>query len=104
VRDARAPLDAVPRVAATWEVTGSLTFVTDKPSATELPFDDRLTISSGAVKLRGINAHLIAKSELRIGQSLSYHQSDSAIQHTLQGLKPSDGMLTSPVSKIWKLL
>lgn len=40
VRDARAPLDAIPRVAATWEVTGSLTFVADKPSATELPFDD----------------------------------------------------------------
>ena len=41
VRDARAPLDAVPRVAATWEVTGSLTFVADKPSMTELPYDDR---------------------------------------------------------------
>ncbi|KAF9653438.1 WD40 repeat-like protein [Thelephora ganbajun] len=40
VRDVRAPLDAVPRVAATWEVTGSLTFVADKPSATELPYDD----------------------------------------------------------------
>ena len=40
VRDARAPLDAVPRVAATWEVAGSLTFVADKPSVTELPYDD----------------------------------------------------------------
>lgn len=40
VRDARAPLDAIPRVAATWEVTGSLAFVADKPSATELPYDD----------------------------------------------------------------
>lgn len=40
LRDARAPLDAVPRVAATWEITGSLTFVADKPSATELPYDE----------------------------------------------------------------
>ena len=40
VRDARAPLDAVPRVAATWEVTGCLTFVADKPSVTELPYDE----------------------------------------------------------------
>ncbi|KAF9782978.1 hypothetical protein BJ322DRAFT_186081 [Thelephora terrestris] len=40
VRDARAPLDAIPRVAASWEVTGSLAFVADKPSATELPYDD----------------------------------------------------------------
>lgn len=40
VRDVRAPLDAVPRVAATWEVTGSLTFVADKPLAAELPYDE----------------------------------------------------------------
>ncbi|CAL1708081.1 unnamed protein product [Somion occarium] len=34
------PLDAVPRVAATWDVSGSLVFVADRPRRWEVPYDD----------------------------------------------------------------
>lgn len=39
-----------------------------------------------------------------MGQNLPHFRNDSVIQHTQQGLKALDGVLTSPVSKIWKLL
>ncbi|KAF8813412.1 hypothetical protein BYT27DRAFT_7158298 [Phlegmacium glaucopus] len=40
LRDATKPLDAIPRVAATWEVTGSIAFVTEKKNHWEIPYDD----------------------------------------------------------------
>lgn len=40
LRDATKPLDAIPRVAATWEVTGSIAFVTEKKDRWEIPYDD----------------------------------------------------------------
>ena len=40
LRDATEPIDAIPRVTATWEATGSLAFVTDKKDHWEIPYDD----------------------------------------------------------------
>lgn len=34
------PLDAVPRVAMSWEVSGTLVFVSDRPPLHEIPYDD----------------------------------------------------------------
>ena len=33
-------LDAVPRAALAWDVSGSLTFVADRPKRWEVPYDD----------------------------------------------------------------
>lgn len=40
LRDVTKPLDAVPRVAATWEATGTLAFVSDRKMRWEIPYDD----------------------------------------------------------------
>ena len=40
LRDATKPIDAMPRVVATWEATGSLAFVTEKSDRWEIPYDD----------------------------------------------------------------
>ena len=40
LRDATKPVDAIPRVTATWEATGSLAFVTEKKDPWEIPYDD----------------------------------------------------------------
>ncbi|KAJ7271881.1 hypothetical protein B0H12DRAFT_1298457 [Mycena haematopus] len=40
LRDATKPVDAVPRMAATWEASGSLTFVADRKVRWEVPYDD----------------------------------------------------------------
>ncbi|TFK37938.1 hypothetical protein BDQ12DRAFT_713152 [Crucibulum laeve] len=40
LRDATKPLDAIPRVATTWEPTGSLAFVSENKARWEVPFDD----------------------------------------------------------------
>ena len=40
LRDATKPIDAIPRVAATWEVTGSLAFITERKDPWEVPYDD----------------------------------------------------------------
>lgn len=40
LRQMSKPLDAVTRQAATWDATGTLTFVADKPRRWEVPYDD----------------------------------------------------------------
>ena len=40
LRDATKPIDAIPRVATTWEATGSLAFVTERKDPREIPYDD----------------------------------------------------------------
>ncbi|KAJ7709805.1 hypothetical protein B0H17DRAFT_238977 [Mycena rosella] len=40
LRDATRPIDAIPRVAAAWEASGSLAFVTDRKVRWEVPYDD----------------------------------------------------------------
>ncbi|KAK7020532.1 WD-repeats-region domain-containing protein [Favolaschia claudopus] len=40
LREASKPVDAIPRMAATWEASGSLTFVADKRVRWEVPYDD----------------------------------------------------------------
>lgn len=40
VRHSSKPLDAVPRVSASWEVSGTLAFVSDIPPSYEIPYDD----------------------------------------------------------------
>ncbi|KAH9481800.1 GATOR complex protein WDR24 [Psilocybe cubensis] len=40
LRDATKPIDAIPRVATTWEATGSMAFVVDKADRWEVPYDD----------------------------------------------------------------
>ena len=40
LRHCRKPLDAVPRSAISWNTTGSIAFVTDKPKRWEIPYDD----------------------------------------------------------------
>ncbi|KAJ6502455.1 hypothetical protein C8R45DRAFT_1070888 [Mycena sanguinolenta] len=40
LRDAAKPIDAIPRMAAAWEVSGSLTFVADRKGRWEVPYDD----------------------------------------------------------------
>ena len=40
LRDATKPIDAIPRVAATWEATGSLAFVAERKDLWEIPYDD----------------------------------------------------------------
>ncbi|KAI0317396.1 hypothetical protein OF83DRAFT_146560 [Amylostereum chailletii] len=40
LRHASRPIDAVPRVATTWDAAGSLTFVADHKSCWEIPYDD----------------------------------------------------------------
>ncbi|CCL98560.1 uncharacterized protein FIBRA_00560 [Fibroporia radiculosa] len=50
LRQTSKPLDAVPRVAVSWDAAGSLTFVTDHPRRWEAPYDD-LKLERG----RGLN-------------------------------------------------
>lgn len=40
LRDANKPIDAIPRVANSWDVCGSLLFVSDTPMNWEPPYDD----------------------------------------------------------------
>ncbi|THH21492.1 hypothetical protein EW146_g117 [Bondarzewia mesenterica] len=40
LRNSTRPLDSIPRMAATWDVTGSLAFVSDKKARWEVPYDD----------------------------------------------------------------
>jgi hypothetical protein len=40
MRDSIRPLDAIPRVAATWEASASVAFVADRRKAWEAPYDD----------------------------------------------------------------
>ncbi|KAI0263800.1 hypothetical protein BC834DRAFT_1042684 [Gloeopeniophorella convolvens] len=40
LRNSYRPLDAVPRLATAWDVSGSLAFVVDKRSTWEIPYDD----------------------------------------------------------------
>jgi len=40
LRDCTKPIDAVPRVAVSWEASGSLAFVSDRKSRWEIPYDD----------------------------------------------------------------
>jgi SEA/GATOR complex protein SEA2/WDR24 len=40
LRNSYRPLDAVPRLAASWAVSDSLAFVTDKKISWEIPYDD----------------------------------------------------------------
>lgn len=40
LRDARRSIDAIPRVGATWEASGSLAFVADRQTKWEVPYDD----------------------------------------------------------------
>ncbi|KAJ7685293.1 hypothetical protein DFH06DRAFT_37253 [Mycena polygramma] len=40
LRDTSKPIDAIPRMAATWEASGSLTFVADRKVRWEAPYDD----------------------------------------------------------------
>ncbi|KAH9910400.1 uncharacterized protein BXZ73DRAFT_93801 [Epithele typhae] len=39
-RQSRRPIDAIPRSAISWNSTGSIAFVTDKPRRWEIPYDD----------------------------------------------------------------
>ncbi|KAA1475838.1 hypothetical protein DENSPDRAFT_449486 [Dentipellis sp. KUC8613] len=47
------PLDAIPRVSATWEASGSFTFVTDRKPRWEIPFDDMDPDSKQALEGKG---------------------------------------------------
>jgi hypothetical protein len=40
VREASRPIDAIPRMAASWEASGSLAFVADRKVRWEVPYDD----------------------------------------------------------------
>lgn len=40
LRQISKPLDAIPRMAATWDAMGTLAFVADKPRRWEAPYDD----------------------------------------------------------------
>ncbi|KAF8886054.1 hypothetical protein CPB84DRAFT_1787859 [Gymnopilus junonius] len=40
LRETTKPIDAIPRVAATWEAGGSIAFVTDNKERWEIPYDD----------------------------------------------------------------
>ncbi|KAI8974589.1 hypothetical protein BD414DRAFT_498136 [Trametes punicea] len=40
LRQSRKPLDAIPRSALSWNTTGSIAFVTDRPKRWEVPYDD----------------------------------------------------------------
>ena len=40
LRDVTKPIDSMPRVAATWDVSGSVTFVADVNDRWEIPYDD----------------------------------------------------------------
>ncbi|KAL6299508.1 hypothetical protein BKA93DRAFT_805989 [Sparassis latifolia] len=40
LRQASKPLDAIPRTSVTWDASGSLTFVSDRPRPWDVPYDD----------------------------------------------------------------
>ena len=40
LRQSRRPLDAIPRSAISWNTSGSIAFVTDRPKRWEVPYDD----------------------------------------------------------------
>lgn len=40
LREATKPIDAIPRMAAAWEASGSLAFVADRKVRWEVPYDD----------------------------------------------------------------
>lgn len=46
LRQATRPIDAIPRVSATWDVSGSVVFAADKPKRFEPPYDDMLVFVS----------------------------------------------------------
>jgi WD repeat-containing protein 24 len=46
LRDSTKPLDLIPRVAATWEASGSVAFVADRTRRWEVPYDDVYTLVS----------------------------------------------------------
>lgn len=48
LRYSHKPLDAIPRVAATWDAAGSLAFVTDRPRRWEIPYDDLYVLTRRA--------------------------------------------------------
>ena len=40
LRQSRKPIDAIPRSAVSWNTSGSIAFVSDKPRRWEVPYDD----------------------------------------------------------------
>lgn len=40
LRHSAKPIDAIPRVAVSWEVSGSFAFAADRKSRWEIPYDD----------------------------------------------------------------
>ena len=40
LRDCTKPIDAISRVAVSWEASGTLAFVADRPTSCEMPYDD----------------------------------------------------------------
>lgn len=40
LRQSKRPLDAIPRTAVSWNTSGSIAFVTDRPKRWEVPYDD----------------------------------------------------------------
>jgi WD repeat-containing protein 24 len=54
LRDCSKPIDAIPRVAVTWEASGSLAFVSDRKSRWEIPYDD---VYGSATSARGLSSH-----------------------------------------------
>ena len=40
LRDCTKPIDAISRVAVSWEASGTLAFVADRPASYEMPYDD----------------------------------------------------------------
>lgn len=40
LRHSTKPIDAIPRMALSWEVSGSFAFVADRKSRWEIPYDD----------------------------------------------------------------
>lgn len=45
LRHSSKPIDLVPRVALTWDATGSITFVSDRKGRWEVPYDDTYVCS-----------------------------------------------------------
>ncbi|KIM46428.1 hypothetical protein M413DRAFT_441521 [Hebeloma cylindrosporum] len=60
------PIDSMPRVAATWEVSGSVTFVADANDRWEIPYDDIPPDQRSSVELRKPAAKALGDPSTRI--------------------------------------
>ena len=90
LRQATRPLDAIPRMSATWDVSGSMVFVADKPSKFELPFDDMCVFAETPhCSCPDRRHHIVTQKGVRRLSNVKERSKFSGINHIKSHLRPS---------------